>query len=200
MVRRDQRRQRDDRLHGQPAVQKPVPRGERLGRIRRRDDGHGVGVGRVQHPAQQQRLPAQQDAVRGRGGLLHIGGGHALRQGAVGDVALPQQRKRGSAAAQDQPLAAGVRLPYPGADRVGPTAQIARAAPGIVLGGKGVLQPTDIALVLQNRLFLQRVQPFPERPARQPAARQRHCQRECKDSRVHGCTLHKVTSCGFPVV
>ena len=66
--------------------------------------------------------------------------------------------------------------------------------------GKGVLQPTDIALVLQNRLFLQRVQPFPERPARQPAARQRHCQRECKDSRVHGCTLHKVTSCGFPVV
>ena len=67
-------------------------------------------------------------------------------------------------------------------------------------GGKGVLQPTDIALVLQNRLFLQRVQPFPECPARQPAARQRHCQRECKDSRVHGCTLHKVTSCGFPVV
>ena len=97
--------------------------------------------------------------------LSPLAGGHALRQGAVGDVALPHQRKRGSAAAQDQPLAAGVRLPYPGADRVGPAAQIARAAPGIVLGGKGVLQPTDIALVLQNRLFLQRVQLFPERPA-----------------------------------
>ena len=68
------------------------------------------------------------------------------------------------------------------------------AAPDIITN------PTDIALVLQNRLFLQRVQPFPERPARQPAARQRHCQRECKDRRVHGCTLHKVTSCGFPVV
>ena len=140
------------------------------------------------------------DAVRGRGGLLHIGGGHALRQGAVGDVALPQQRKRSSVAAQDQPLAAGVRLPYPGADRVGPVPQVARAALGVIFGGKGILQPANAALVLQDSLLLQRVEPFPERPARQPAARQRHCQRECKDSRVHGCTLHKVTSCGFPVV
>ena len=169
LVRRGQRRQRDDRLHGQPAVQKLVSRGKRPGRIHRRDDGHRVGVGRIQHPAQQQRPPAQQNTLRGRGGLLHIGGGHALRQAAVGDFLLPHQRKRGGAAAQDQPLSAGVRLPHTGADRVGPAVQIARAALGVVLGGKGILQPANAALVLQDSLLLQRVEPFPERPARQPA-------------------------------